>query len=233
MEALFVVDAVAEDEGTSRLVVQTVQGAAGRERETINVTYTAEADVAEAWLREHALAALEEEAEVKRLGPAADVSDGVVFGLDAEWRPARQKGVRPRVALLQVATQDDCLLVHLSHLESMPPALRTLLASPHALFVGVAVHEDVVRVARDYELPVARDACVMALAKTVGVDGPFGLGALSKSQLGMEWKRRKVTMSNWDAKELSLSQMEYAALDAWAGRELYVRLQDMPNQHAA
>ena len=63
---------------------------------------------------------------------------------------------------------------------------------------------------------------LLPFVKAVGVREISGLERIAVLFLGLpRWKRKRVTMSNWKAYELSDAQVRYAAIDAWASLMLY------------
>ena len=52
----------------------------------------------------------------------------------------------------------------------------------------------------------------------------IGAKKLSALVLGIRISKKQ-QVSNWEAKELSAAQLDYAATDAWICREIYLRLQ--------
>ena len=51
-----------------------------------------------------------------------------ILGVDTETRPAFRRGQNHKVALLQVATREQCFLFRLNHL-GLPPSLLRLLSN--------------------------------------------------------------------------------------------------------
>ncbi len=104
-------------------------------------------------------------------------------------------------------------------------ALRHLLASK-SLKVGVGVGEDLHRLRYYFNISMGDNFCDLTkLAKQKGVEAGSlrGLCAtLLKKRLS-----KSVQLSNWARKDLSPQQVHYAALDAWASREVYLALQKL------
>lgn len=188
-----------------------------RASRSLRVTYTSSRRRADRWLSEHALA-------TPTAGPR-------VFGLDAEWVPYGYAGMpkRPRggggpgsapLSLIQVATENECLLVHLEHMLEPPAMLARLLEDEEAVFVGVGVTQDLQRIHKAWHLPTAAGR-VVDIEELPGVQSR-SLRKLAEETLGLaSWKRRAVTISDWSAYPLAASQMEYAAMDAWVSRAVW------------
>ena len=91
----------------------------------LRVTYATEASCVESWLcaRRHESA----------------------FGFDTETRPAYRKGEVFPPATLQLSTANDCLVVHLAHVEApFPAALVEVLASADTLKCGLGIDDDAI-----------------------------------------------------------------------------------------
>ena len=154
-----------------------------------------------------------------------------VLGFDAEWVSHHGK-----VSLLQFATEDACLLVQLGCLGNgpWPASLLRMLSDRSLLKVGVGVAGDARRLALSYATTFAgfHDAGLLAnrhFGRTRGAGdvqrNPMGLANLSKRMCGVSLpKNSRIRCSNWAKRKLSRTQMEYAALDAVAGREVFLRL---------
>lgn len=69
-------------------------------------------------------------------------------GLDCEWvnndnGDSSDSGFKSPVALLQIATQSECILIQVCHLKSsIPSGLKHLLENKHILKFGVGIDED-------------------------------------------------------------------------------------------
>jgi hypothetical protein len=88
----------------------------------IKVTLTKESLVAQEWLKRQT---------------------GKVFGLDLEWQPNRRKGQRDnKVALMQISSDTECLLIQMLFLDSIPSVLIQFLKDPERKIVGVGIHGD-------------------------------------------------------------------------------------------
>ena len=76
-------------------------------------------------------------------------NDNIVnfIGFDCEW-VSRDNGVETSthvnspVALLQIATPSECILVQVSNLKSIPDMLKNVLENKHILKFGVGIDED-------------------------------------------------------------------------------------------
>ena len=70
--------------------------------------------------------------------------DQLALGFDTETRPSFRKGEVHPPATVQLSTATAVLVVHLLHLDAIPPVLVDILASSATLKVGVGVDDDVI-----------------------------------------------------------------------------------------
>lgn len=148
-----------------------------------------------------------------------------ILGFDTETKPSFQKGVNHKVALLQLSSQFEVVLIRLNTFED-PTRLSPvddLLSNEEILKVGVAIHDDAVGLARDYNL--WSNACLdlRTLSKAAGIT----VLSLSKIYATLFGKRisKGQRLTDWEANALSDNQARYGALDAWAGLRIYMALQ--------
>ena len=153
-----------------------------------------------------------------------------VVGLDAEWTPTFKAGAAPnKVALVQIATPTDVLLVQCSRMREFPSALALLIQDCGCIKTGVGIYEDLRRTCRDYGFSLEQGAFVdLALtAKRQAVQAEsFSLAGLTQALLATKLsKSRRVQMSNWEARILTRGQIAYAAWDALVGLDMYKALE--------
>ncbi|XP_024368071.1 uncharacterized protein [Physcomitrium patens] len=190
--------------GYGRNTVVTEIHVAGKK---IVVTNTKEGAVAQAWLKRQI---------------------GKVFGLDAEWRPSFRKGVEHKIALLQICGEDDCLIVQMLYLDSIPTELVNFLKDPSIKFPGVGIKGDALKLKRDWGLECngAIDLTTLA-ASVLGRPELKAAGLKSLAKVVMDYdmaKPKRVTMSNWAKPILDKVQVEYASLDAWVSYAIHQKL---------
>lgn len=147
-----------------------------------------------------------------------------LLGIDSETRPSFTKGHSHKVSLLQISSEKHCFLFRLN-LTGLTPSIIALLESPHVTKVGLSLRDDFMMLHK--RAPFKQRACIelqeyvrtfaiqdKSLQKIYGI--LFGK-KISKSQ----------RLSNWEADELSESQKQYAATDAWACLNIYNCLQEL------
>lgn len=152
----------------------------------------------------------------------ADLQQEAVVGLDTETRPAFTKGVSHLPCLVQVATARAVYLFQLRRLEVFP-VIKELLETPHIVKAGVALADDLRALKLVFAFEPQNMLDLGIVARRAGL-GQTGLRNLAGIFLGFRIPKGART-SNWAAKQLSAAQITYAAMDAWACRELFLHLQ--------
>ncbi len=149
----------------------------------------------------------------------ADLRQERVIGFDTETRPAFRKGEDYLPSLVQLATARAVYLLQLQRLDCSL-ALAEILGNPSAVKAGVALAGDLAQLKRLFPLEPAATVDLGRIAKRHG-HAQTGLRNLAASFLGFRIPKGART-TNWAAPRLTPAQIAYAAMDAWAGRELYL-----------
>lgn len=148
-----------------------------------------------------------------------------ILGFDTETRPAYHKGESYLPSLLQLAGEKEVFLFQLKPL-GLPGALREILADPKVVKAGVALAYDLQELHHLAPFRPAGFVDLGNLAKKAEIKN-HGLRGLAAVLLGFRIAKGAQT-SNWARDVLAPTQIQYAATDAWVGRELYLKLQ--PNE---
>jgi ribonuclease D len=147
-----------------------------------------------------------------------------VAGFDTETRPAFRKGESYLPSLIQVATARTVHLFQLSRLDCSAAAAE-LLSSPSIVKVGIGLRYDLGQLKLLFPFDAAAVCDLGEIAKRHGLQ-QSGVRNLSGLFLGFRIPKGAQT-SNWAAPHLSEQQLRYAATDAWACRELYLRFEQL------
>jgi|SRR5882672_1351719 len=150
---------------------------------------------------------------------AADFAVERVVGFDTETRPAFRPGERYPPALAQVATGRAVYLIQLARVDASA-VLAALLGSA-TVKAGVGLADDVRALRQRFDFAPAAMVDLGAVARRHGIERS-GVRALAALFLGTRIPKGAKT-SNWAAPRLTPAQVAYAATDAWACRELYLR----------
>lgn len=152
----------------------------------------------------------------------ADIRNETVVGLDTETRPAFVKGQSYLPCLAQVATARAVWIFQLQQFDCSA-ALVELLAAPGIVKAGVGLADDLRQLKKLFPFDESSVVDLGSIARRSGAE-QTGLRNLAGIYLGFRIPKGKRT-SNWAAPRLSREQIGYAAMDAWACRELYLHFQ--------
>lgn len=144
-----------------------------------------------------------------------------LLGFDTESRPAFQKGVVNRIALLQLSTAEKCYLFRLNKIR-LDKAILKVLENSKITKVGLSVAGDI----RELEtLRRFRPKGFVDLQKLVPEHGIAELSLIKIAAITLGGRISKAQrLSNWEAVGLTDAQKIYAATDAWACTEIYKKL---------
>lgn len=154
----------------------------------------------------------------------ADIRAERVVGFDTETRPVFRAGDVHPPALAQVATARAVYLFQLLRADYRA-VLADLLASRATVKAGVALADDLKALKLQFPF---NEAAVVDLG-TVARRHRYqqtGLRNLAAIFLGFRIPKGTKT-SNWAAARLTPQQISYAATDAWACRELYLKMEEL------
>jgi ribonuclease D len=157
--------------------------------------------------------------EVERA--AADFAAERVVGFDTETRPAFRAGQRYPTALVQVATARAVYIFQLARMD-FSDVLAPLLSSS-TVKAGVGPGDDIQKLREQFEFTPAAIVDLGAAGRRPGIERS-GVRTLAALLLGFRIPKGTKT-SNWAAPRLSPAQVDYAATDAWACRELYLKFE--------
>jgi ribonuclease D len=160
----------------------------------------------------------------------ADIRAERVIGFDTETRPVFRAGESHPPALAQIGTARAVYLLQLQRMDFTAP-LAELLASRTVVKAGVALADDLRQLKLVFPFNEASVLDLGSVARRHGLK-QTGLRNLAALFLGFRIPKGTKT-SNWAAARLSPQQITYAATDAWACRELYVRFEQLGLLEAA
>lgn len=183
----------------------------------VKVVYTTDALEAEKWLRYNVIDCPTQVSAV---------------GFDIEWKPQfvskKYGGTENETAVLQLAVDNSCLVLHVYHMDRLPKSLKLVLRDKDILKVGSDIKRDGSKLKRDLGLVLEGLADIQLMAKEIDPSmRKTGLKALAQTFLGIELDKTKA-MSNWEKYPLTFTQIEYAALDAWIGLKIFQKMKRHP-----
>jgi ribonuclease D len=146
-----------------------------------------------------------------------------LLGFDTETKPSFKRGKINEVSLLQLSTENQAFLFRLNQI-GLPKPLVDLLSDTGIIKAGVAIRDDISALRRLSNFTPGGFIDLQHLVKEFGISDN-GLKKLAANVLGFRISKRQQT-SNWEQEQLSASQMEYAATDAWVCYKIYCGLKD-------
>lgn len=151
-----------------------------------------------------------------------DLKQCPLIGFDTETRPSFRRGESNTISLLQLATEKRAYLFRLKKI-GQNQQLKALLESNDYLKVGLSVHDDFHSLNRWMPCRPNNFIELQRYVKAFGIEEM----SLQKIYAIVFHKRisKRQQLSNWEAEELTPAQQQYAAIDAWACRNIYYELQ--------
>ena len=154
----------------------------------------------------------------------ADILAQTVVGFDTETRPAFRPGESYLPSLVQFATADAVYLFQIQQ-QDYSAVMREILSSDGIVKAGVSVTDDLRSLRRLLEFEARAVVDLGKVAKRHGLK-QTGVRNLAGIFLGARIPKGAKT-TNWAARHLTPQQITYAATDAWACRELYLRFKHL------
>ena len=196
------------------------------------VLTTKDASVIERWLEDH-------------IGDTTD--EFSILGFDVEsiakppWKPERAS-LPDGPATIQLSTPKSCIIIQLSRCGDgsalcAPDILRRVINNPRIIKVGVGIDDDALELYRwskqSFEMDQLwemRSRFDLGCILHRNPSRRSGIRELAHKILGVEVsKSKKLTMSNWGNRHLTIQQISYAARDAWVSAAIVERLQKANN----
>ena len=153
-----------------------------------------------------------------------DILQESVVGFDTETRPTFRRGERYLPSLVQFATASAVYLLQAQQ-QDLFGAMREILSSEKIIKVGVSVTDDMRNLKKLFEFDEQSVVDLGKVAKRHGLK-QTGVRNLAGIFLGTRIPKGAKT-TNWAARRLTPQQITYAATDAWACRELYLRFKEL------
>ena len=145
-----------------------------------------------------------------------------ILGLDTETRPAFTRGTFYHVALLQVATYDQCFLFRLNVI-GMTPAIVRLLEDTTVPKIGLSWHDDLLGLHKLGKFNNGSFIDIQDHVREIGIED-LSLQKLYANLFG-QYISKAQRLTNWECDILNEKQKLYAATDAWACIRIYEELQ--------
>lgn len=145
-----------------------------------------------------------------------------ILGFDTETRPCFSPD-QPRygVALLQLSGPEKAFLFRIKNM-GMHRRLCNLLSNEKIIKVGAAVRDDIRGLQKYHDFTPRSFVDLQSMVGDYGIKDR-SVKKMTAIILGFRISKTQ-QLSNWEAGELTESQIKYAATDAWVCREMYIRL---------
>ena len=153
-----------------------------------------------------------------------EVLQDTVVGFDTETRPAFRAGESYPPSLAQVATARAVYLFQVQRAD-LAAAVARMLSEEHIVKAGVGVADDLKSLKKVVAFHEKSIADLGTLAQRHGLK-QSGVRNLAGMFLGFRIPKGTKT-SNWARHTLTGQQIVYAATDAWACRELYLKFREL------
>lgn len=142
-------------------------------------------------------------------------------GFDTETRPTFRKGEHHDVALLQIATADECFLFRLNRI-GLPDDIIALFEADNITKVGLSIKDDMHQLNAIKQFEPQSMVELQTFVKSYGIND----NSLQKvyAVIFNERISKGQRLSNWEADKLSEPQCVYASLDAYACLRIYNHL---------
>lgn len=151
------------------------------------------------------------------------------IGFDTETKPVFQPhSPRHTTALLQLSSDKEAFLFRL-HSLGIPQDLADILADPHITKIGAAVAEDIRGLQHYNKFEAHRFMDLQSFGSDYGIEEK---SVRKMSAIILKLKvSKKEQCSNWENAELTPSQQQYAATDAWICLKMYKELLASPKKN--
>ncbi len=144
-----------------------------------------------------------------------------ILGFDTETRPSFKKGRVNSMALLQLSSLSYAFLIRLNTI-GLPNPIAKILADKNITKIGVAINDDIKGLRKLNKFESNGFVDLQNIVSNYNIENK-GLKKLA----GIILKKRiskSQQLSNWEAKELSEAQKNYAATDAWVCIKIFNEL---------
>lgn len=149
-----------------------------------------------------------------------------VLGFDTETKPSFKKGQKNVVALLQLSTSGKAFIFRLNKI-GLPEGLVKILVNPKIIKAGADLRQDLSALQKIGNFIPDGFIDIQKYSNEFGIIDN-GLKKLTAIILGFKISKAQ-RLTNWEAPELTTSQLTYAATDAWVCYKIFTKLQKTLN----
>ena len=144
-----------------------------------------------------------------------------IIGFDTEKKPTFKKGQYHPTALIQLSTATEVFLFRINKI-GLHEDLILLFESDKIAKIGVGMRGDLMELKQIRTFTQNKCIDLNDLMPTLGVE-KIGIRNLVAILLEKRVSKNQ-QVSNWENAELTLSQQQYAATDAWVCYKMYILL---------
>jgi ribonuclease D len=160
--------------------------------------------------------------DLSKVKPAIEeLRKHTVVGIDTETKPSFTRGTHHKVSLLQISTPDHCFLFRLNKID-FPASLAEFMADEKIKKIGLSLRDDFSGLNKHHAFKPGNAIDIQTIIQS------YGILELSLQKIYAILFDKKISKSqrltNWENPELSEQQQRYAATDAWASLQIYLRL---------
>jgi ribonuclease D len=153
------------------------------------------------------------------------------LGFDSESKPVFEKGQIQSIDIIQIATKNICYIFQLNKLDYISK-LETIIKNRNIKKIGVGLGSDIKFLKEDLQMKCEGFVDVNTIYEYLGRQNNIGSKQIVASALNKNIRKsKKVTVSNWAAKELSPAQLEYASDDAFSSLDAFIVLREIVREH--
>jgi len=162
------------------------------------------------------------------LGLGTENRSTSVVGFDSESKPSPMySSSRNPTALIQIASENACVLWRTvgPNRRRLPDFVRSVLEDSSVIKVGQGISSDIRCLQEDFDLQ-SFNPCGLVDLYSIGTRLKCQPRSL-QGMVGIFLRQRllkDMQVSDWEAPSLRSEQIQYAAIDAWASRAVYLEM---------
>ncbi len=159
----------------------------------------------------------------------AELRKQSIIGFDTETKPSHKKGDSHNISLIQLCADDFCFLFRVKNEPQILKLVLSILEDESILKIGLSLKDDFRGLSINDSFSPKNFIELQSYVKEFGIKD----NGLSRIYANLFDKRisKKQRLSNWEADFLTNEQKNYAALDAWATRRIYIELENFKNSN--
>lgn len=145
------------------------------------------------------------------------------WGFDTETKPSFKKGKSNinKVSLIQLSSEDTTYLFRINKI-GLPDSLVDFLANPDYIKIGLSIKDDLSGLAKIKYFEPKGFIDLQSIVSNYGIE-ETGLRKLAAIVLQKRVSKTQ-QLTNWEAEELNIKQLIYAATDSWVCQKIYKAL---------